>query len=568
MFNMNKNIFSLAVIILFSCGNHSEPNYLPAQVETLDAQEVTDITAVCKERITEKGTGTILEYGIELNDGSGYVKHQRNISASGSDFGVSFTELSPDKAYRYRAYVNDGTVQYGTEKNFTTLEAIAFTATIESKTMTTVTILFNLTDRLKEWGVYYSEKEATVNDQVIKETIHDEVMLTDLKPNTTYYILPYVTDKSNKTTFLGKKSFTTAKGFDFTSEDATAAIDAFNHYFFNKTNQLYYTTSNKKGIAAIWTQAIYWDMLMNAYKRTKEQKYWDLMYDFYEGGYNHYDKYNWDNGPVWFIYDDIMWWVISFARAYELTGDQKFLVHSETGFERVWSGSKVVGDNGSYDAERGGMYWAWDSQNPVGSPARTMGKMACINYPTVIAAMTLYNVTKNKDYLMKANEMYDWARNNLFDQQMGAVADSKHGEGTPNWTMHVYNQATCIGEAVLLYKETQNQQFLQDAILAADYTKNKMSEEKGILSFENGIEQGIYTAIFSQYIIRLIEDGGQSQYIEWMRYNANNAWANRDWRDLTYKDFNIACPSGIIEVYDASAGPALMQVIPPKEKNN
>ncbi|WP_418894246.1 glycoside hydrolase family 76 protein [Limibacterium fermenti] len=353
---------------------------------------------------------------------------------------------------------------------------------------------------------------------------------------------------------------------EFSSQDAITAIDAFNTYFFDVNKQLYFHTSDKKGVAAIWTQAIYWDMLMNAYKKTNDQQYLALVHNFYEGCYNYYDKYNWDNGVVWFIYDDIMWWVISFARAYELTGEQKFLTYSQTGFERVWSGSKVVGDNGSYDVERGGMYWAWDQQNPIGTPAKTMGKMACINYPTVIAAMTLYNITQNEDYLNKAKEIYDWSRNNLFDKKTGAVADSRHGEGTPNWKTHVYNQGTCIGAAVMLYKQTKEEKFLNDAILAADYTKNKMSDSKGVLPFETGIEQGIYTAIFAQYIIRLIEDGGQTQYLDWMRYNANKAWANRDSRNLTYKNFNTACPTGVLEVYDVSGAPAIMQVIPPKTK--
>ncbi|MBK5722797.1 alpha-1,6-mannanase [Dysgonomonas sp. Marseille-P4677] len=343
---------------------------------------------------------------------------------------------------------------------------------------------------------------------------------------------------------------------EFTEQDATMAIDAFNNQFLNTSTQIYYTKSNKEGVAAIWTQAIYWDMLMNAYKRTKDQKYYTMIENFYLGAYNYYDKYNWNNPIVWFIYDDIMWWVMSFARAYEITKDQKYLDYSITGFERVWSGAPGI-DSGSYDPVNGGMYWGWKSDQ--------RGKTACINYPTVIAAMTLYNITKDDSYLDRAKEIYAWSRNVLFDKSSGRVADHKVGTNPTNWTLHIYNQATCIGAAVLLYKETKEEQYLNDAILTADYTKNNMSDSKGILSFETGIEQGIYTAIFSQYIIRLIEDGNQTQYIEWMRYNANKGWSNRDSRNLTYKDFNSACPTGVIEVYDASACPALMQVIPSKK---
>lgn len=333
---------------------------------------------------------------------------------------------------------------------------------------------------------------------------------------------------------------------EFSSQDATQAIEAFNSQFYNKDLKLYYTNSDKEGVAAIWTQAIYWDMIMNAYKRTKDEKYKLLIEDIYQGGYNKYDKYNWNNTTEWFIYDDMMWWIISLARAYEITKEDKYLNHSKTGFSRVWEGA--------YDPVKGGMFWAFDHG----------GKTACINYPTVIGAMTLYNITKEKEYLDKAKEIYTWSRDILFDKNDGKVADHKYKEEPTNWTTQLYNQATCIGSAVMLYKETKEKQYLDDAILATEYTKNVMCDNNGILPYKTGIEQGIYTAIFAQYIIRLIEDGNQTQYIDWMRKNINKGWANKNSKNLTYKNFNVTCPSGTIEVYDASACPALMQVIPPK----
>ena len=94
-----------------------------------------------------------------------------------------------------------------------------------------------------------------------------------------------------------------------------------------------------------------------------------------------------------------------------------------------------------------------------------------------------------------------------------------------------------------------------------------MSDSEGLLDFENGIEQGVYAAIFAQYIIRLVEDCGRKEYLPWLRYNIDTAWGNRDReRGLTFKDFANPCPVGTIEVYDASACPALMQVVPPAGK--
>jgi hypothetical protein len=54
----------------------------------------------------------------------------------------------------------------------------------------------------------------------------------------------------------------------FTSKDATAAFNTFNKYFYSTTDKLYYSNTEKKDIGAIWTQAVYWDLIMDIYKRT------------------------------------------------------------------------------------------------------------------------------------------------------------------------------------------------------------------------------------------------------------------------------------------------------------
>ncbi|EXY62120.1 glycosyl Hydrolase Family 88 family protein [Bacteroides fragilis str. 3986 T(B)9] len=196
--------------------------------------------------------------------------------------------------------------------------------------------------------------------------------------------------------------------------------------------------------------------------------------------------------------------------------------------------------------------------------------MACINYPTTVGAMTLYNVTKDPDYLEKAKSVYAWSRDVFFDKEKGRIADNMHyhfqrQNGMDiDWTPQLYNQATFIGSAVMLYKATGEKAYLDDAVLAADYVRNEMCDADGLLPFKNGVEQGIYAAIFAQYIIRLIEDGNQPQYMDWLRHNIDVAWNNRDVnRNVTFKDAAKPCPTGVMESYDASGCPALMQVISP-----
>ena len=332
---------------------------------------------------------------------------------------------------------------------------------------------------------------------------------------------------------------------------AIEAYKSFNKYLFDPRRKLYYRdTDQSEKLAAIWTQAIYWDMAMNAYKLTKDQQYRQLIDDIYQGGAAEYDHYNWENHKEWFIWDDMMWWIISLARAYEVTGEQKYLDHSMKGFRHVWEGS--------YDPDEGGMDWWWKQE----------GKTACINYPTVIASMTLFRITQDPVYLEKAKKIYDWAFTNLFDPSEGKVADHKVGKNPASGKIHVYNQGTCIGAAVMLFQETGENHYLRDAVLAANYVKNVMCRPDGIIPGEGDDspdnEQGIYTAIFAQYIIRLIEDGNKPEYIPWLKRNIETAWSKRDAANgLTWKHYTEKCPSGkAVSSYDASGIPALMLVCP------
>ena len=191
---------------------------------------------------------------------------------------------------------------------------------------------------------------------------------------------------------------TNQKTGSYTNEDVWAAYEGFNNTLLDPDKYIYKTTSAYEqavdrghGAAAIWCQPIYWDMSMNAYKLAKAQKdkkkrayYKELCEKIFAGNkaqYCHFDFDNNNENTGWFIYDDIMWWTISLARAYELFGVDEYLKLSEESFSRVWYGSKKVGDTGSYDKENGGMFWQWQ---PIHNPKPNRpgdGKMACINFP-------------------------------------------------------------------------------------------------------------------------------------------------------------------------------------------
>lgn len=333
----------------------------------------------------------------------------------------------------------------------------------------------------------------------------------------------------------------------YTSNEATLAFDSFNDVFYNPQSHLYYSTSEQNDLAVGWTQAIMYDIIMDAYLRTGDPSYLKMIKDFYSGANEAYSHFNWEDVKYehgW-IYDDMMWWIISLTRGYQITGDSEYLEKAVKGFDFVWSES--------YDSENGGMIWSWKAE----------GKVAAINYPTVIGAMNLFTITEEEKYLTKAVEIYKWAHDNLFQKETGRVADHKVGDNPPGFEDYTYNQGTCIGAAVMLYKATGEPKYLADAEKAAQYAKNIMADENGILPAEGDWnEQGVLKAIFARHLMKLVNLGNYAGYLEWLQMNANLAWHNRDKnRDIMYRDYKVKAPILTIQSYEASSAVEIMQVV-------
>ena len=278
------------------------------------------------------------------------------------------------------------------------------------------------------------------------------------------------------------------------------------------------------GAAAIWCQATYYDMAISAYERARREhdrkharQYKKFAQQLLDGCHRQYVDFNFDDCNIntgWFVYDDIMWWTCALARSYKVFGWKRDLEEAKRSFWRVWKGSEVVGDDGSYaDPARGwggGMFWEWQ---PIDYPKPHRPgdfRSACINFPTVIAACRLMEIEKQQTARYKAIEIYEWAHRTLVHD--GRVADGIHNGG-PEFNDHLYNQATYIGASCLLYRHTLDSTYLQNACRAADYVFHRMTDEKGLLHVETGPEQGIYCAIFAQYLHMLIYDCRQTQYL-------------------------------------------------------
>lgn len=420
---------------------------------------------------------------------------------------------------------------------------------------------------------------------------------------------------------------------NFTNEDEWKAYEDFNTALLDKNKNIYKSDTEQSRAdhrgngsrdkdlsgcaAAIWCQAIYYDMAINAYRRAVNEgdearikKYKSLATNMFNGMKSHYvnfDFHNCNTNNGWFVYDDIMWWTIALGRASQLystdaaknttmaTNCRKF---SEQSFLRTFYGSKKVGDDGSYaDPSRGlpgGMFWEWQpiSGNPNPHNSNDF-RSACINFPTVIGACILHEITpedqayKNGSYspLQQTKEWYKEKAIEIFDVMAptlvvnGQVYDGIHSPDPSRraGTAWLYNEATFIGAACHLYKLTGDKKYYTYAYQGVEYVFNTMCQGTAkYLPLATGYEQGVYSAIFAQYIGMFLEmfnpDSEAEQhipltkyrnYLKYLRNNLNAGWKNRDSRGLSDGNFMKQTSSDTyVESYGGSALPALMLMLP------
>ncbi len=95
-----------------------------------------------------------------------------------------------------------------------------------------------------------------------------------------------------------------------------------------------------------------------------------------------------------------------------------------------------------------------------------------------------------------------------------------------------------------------------------------MSSAEGILPAEGDCnEQGVLKAIFARYLMDLVNDGKQEQYLVWLHKNGDVAWRNRDKnRNIMFRDYDVPCPVLTVQSFEASSAVGIMYIAYPMKK--
>lgn len=326
---------------------------------------------------------------------------------------------------------------------------------------------------------------------------------------------------------------------------ADLAYDAFTKLFYTLRDGKGYFVNNSGSASAdaFWTEAELIEMAIDAYERKPSDAYKQRMTELINGFVAVHGA-DWTRND---FNDDIAWMVIASARAHVHTKNPDFLSYAKKNWDAMYARA--------WSADYGGGLW-WK--------VKVDSKNAAVNGPGAIGAYLLFKATGDAGYLDKAKAIYEWEKKTLFDPTTGAILDNVNSKGGDKWTF-TYNSGTFIGIANYLYQETRDKAYLNDAKLAANFVKTRLSDADGLIK-ENDVtgDGAAFKPIMFRWLAKLVYDNAlEADYVPWLQYNANRAWANhRAGDNISWNNWKEATPHRILDAHGAMATVQLLQVAP------
>ena len=215
------------------------------------------------------------------------------------------------------------------------------------------------------------------------------------------------------------------------------------------------------------------------------------------------------------FYDDEGWWALTWIKAYDLTGELRYLNMAKTIFNDM---------KGGWDSTCGGGIW-WSKQRKY--------KNAIANELFLAIAAKLHLRTSSDtgagSYLDWAQREWNWFKNTGMINRDNLINDGLDSNcknnGQLTWT---YNQGVILGGLVDLYRSTQDRSLLKQAQAIADATLRVLAPN-GILREpcepDCGKDGPQFKGIFVRYLGDLYQVTQQSAYKDFILRNANSIWS-------------------------------------------
>ncbi|WP_437919118.1 glycoside hydrolase family 76 protein [Sphingobacterium sp. LRF_L2] len=208
------------------------------------------------------------------------------------------------------------------------------------------------------------------------------------------------------------------------------------------------------------------------------------------------------------FYDDNIWIGIDFTDLYLLTRKKEYLKKAKDLWAFIASGT----DN----KLGGGVYWC---------EQRKESKNTCSNAPSIVYLLKLYAATKDKMYLEDGKKLYAWTRSRLRDSVDGLYLDNINLNGRVDRAKFPYNTGQMMEAAALLYRETGDHFYLEEAQQMATAAYAFFFEADDIRQFrrlKNG--NNWFIAIMMRGFLALYEQDKEVKYMRAFEENLRIGW--------------------------------------------
>ena len=294
--------------------------------------------------------------------------------------------------------------------------------------------------------------------------------------------------------------------FDWNSQ-ATICTNSLISFFWSSSLSYFLPDNGGSSKFQYWPQAHALDIIIDAFIRTGDENYKNLMDNWFTG-------VKAGNGNKWknAFYDDMEWIALACERAYRATGDDKW----DTVVKTLWNEIKSAWNEEYAD---GGM--AWKTDQPY-------SKNACSNGPAAILAARLAKSSGIPEHQEFAVKIFRWEKDHLLKD--GLILDHIDGrtDQITTWKF-TYNQGTYIGAAIELYNLTGDKSYLDDARIVADktissLTTNSVLKLEGSPDSSEDSDAHLFKGIFIRYLNLLIgsdiSEIAKKSYISFIEHNA------------------------------------------------
>lgn len=218
------------------------------------------------------------------------------------------------------------------------------------------------------------------------------------------------------------------------------------------------------------------------------------------------------------FYDDEGWWGLTWIKAYDLTGDRRYLEMAESIFKDMAGGWD--------DTFGGGIWWKKDRKY----------KNAIPNELFLTLAARLYRRRVGEpgagDYYVWAQKEWKWFKASGMINDRHLINDGLNREGrNNNGTTWTYNQGVILGGLVEMHTATGDPAYLEQARKIADAAIRTLVNEEGILTepcernSDCGGDGSQFKGIFMRNLGVLYGATRNPAYREFLRKNADSIWA-------------------------------------------